>query len=107
MFIHPNKSLNPTEWTQTTAAMNTDQVLRFKNLIEDMREDTEVREKWRYLTDLPLDDVQDHDRFHPRHMKLVFITPVEGKVCLRPNRSDETVFTVRRQRTQVKVSVIV
>lgn len=101
MFIHPNKSLNPTEWTQTTAAMNTDQVLRFKNLIEDMREDTEVREKWRYLTDLPLDDVQDHDRFHPRHMKLVFITPVEGKVCLRPNRSDETVFTVRRQRTQV------
>ncbi|KAL9951821.1 hypothetical protein ACROYT_G044556 [Oculina patagonica] len=29
-------------------------------------------------------------------MKIVFITPVDDKVCLRPNRSDESVFIVKR-----------
>lgn len=82
--------------------MNTDQVLLFKHLIEDMKPETGYEEKWRYLSD---DIPSGQDKFHPRHMKLVFITPVEGKVCLRPNKTDETVFTVKRYHTNTSVSV--
>lgn len=105
VFIHPNKALNPSEWTQTTAALSTDQVLLLKNMIEGMKPDAEFKESWRYLTDLPSTDVDDKHMFHPRHLKLVFITPVQGKLCLRPNRSHESVFTVERQRTHVNVSL--
>ncbi|CAH3178702.1 unnamed protein product, partial [Porites lobata] len=97
VFIHPtDKSKTPIEWTKTTAPMNTDKVVLFKHLIEDMKPETGYEEKWRYLSD---DIPSGLDGFHPRHMKLVFITPVEGKVCLRPNKTDETVFTVKRHHT--------
>lgn len=82
--------------------MNTDKVVLFKHLIEDMKPETGYEEKWRYLSD---DIPSGLDGFHPRHMKLVFITPVEGKVCLRPNKTDETVFTVKRHHTNISVSV--
>lgn len=106
VFIHPtDTSKNPTEWTKTTAPMNTEQVTLFKRMIEDIEPQAGYEEKWRYVTDLPLDDILSQDRFHPRHMKLVFITPVDEKVCLRPNRSDESVFTVKRQHTNTSVSL--
>lgn len=96
VFIHPNKSKNPEEWMGATAPMNTDQVLLFKHMIEDIKPTDGYEEKWRYVSDLPLDDVPVQERFHPRHMKIEFVTPVEGKVCLRPNKSYETMFTVHR-----------
>lgn len=74
-------------------------------MIEDMTPRVGYREKWRYITDLPLDDIPREDRLHPRHMKIVFITPDEGKVCLRPNKSDESVFTVKRLHTTTEVCI--
>ena len=88
----------------TTAPMNTDQVLLFKHMIEDIKPTHGYNEKWRYVSNLPLEDIRLQDRFHPRHMKIVFITPVEDKVCLRPNKSDESVFTVKRHYTNTSVS---
>ncbi|XP_074612059.1 vitellogenin-2-like isoform X3 [Acropora palmata] len=108
VFIHPNKALNmnPSEWTQTAAALNTEQVLLLKNMITGMKPDTEYKDTWRYLTDLPLNKLpstglDDEYVFHPRHLKVLYITPVQGKICLRPIRRDESVFTVERQRTYV------
>lgn len=112
VFIHPNKALNmnPSEWTQTAAALNTEQVLLLKNMIKGMKPDTEYKDTWRYLTDLPLNKLPstglpDEYVFHPRHLKVLYITPVQGKICLRPIRRDESVFTVERQRTHVNVSL--
>ena len=104
VFIHPNKSRNIEEWTETTAPMNTDQVLLFKHMIEDIEPTNGHDEKWRFVSDLPLDDVPVRDRLHPRHLKIVFITPVEDKVCLRPKMSDESVFTVKRHYANTSVS---
>lgn len=106
VFIHPNKSKNPVEWMKATAPMNTDQVLLFKHMIEDIKPTDGYEEKWRYVSDMPLDDIPVRDRFHPRHMKIVFVTPVEDKVCLRPNKSDESVFTVKRHYTNTSVSLL-
>ena len=89
---------------RTTAPMNTDQVLLFKHMIEDIKPTEGHEEKWRYVSDLPLDDIQVQERFHPRHMKIMFVTPVEDKVCLRPNESYETMFTVHRHYTNTSVS---
>jgi len=105
VFIHPNKSKNPEEWMGATAPMNTDQVLLFKHMIEDIKPTDGYEEKWRYVSDLPLDDVPVQERFHPRHMKIEFVTPVEGKVCLRPNKSYETMFTVHRHYSNTSVSI--
>ena len=85
--------------------MNTDQVVLIKKMIEDIEPQEGYEEKWRYVTDLPLDDIPPQDRFHPRHMRIVFITPVDEKVCLRPNRSEESVFTVKRQHRNTSVSL--
>ena len=106
VFIHPDKSKNPVEWTKTTAPMNSDQVLLFKHMMEDIKPEVGYEEKWRYVSDLPLDDIKPKDRFHPRHMKIVFVTPQEDKVCLRPNRSDESVFAVKRHYRNISVSVL-
>lgn len=105
VFIHPDKSKNPVEWTQTTAPLNTDEVQLFKHMIEDIEPQEGCEEKWRYVSDLPLDNIPVRDRFHPRHMKIVFVTPVEGKVCLRPNRTEESVFAVKRHYRNSSVSV--
>ena len=104
VFIHPNKAENPQEWMRATAPMNTDQVLLFKHMIEDIKPTERYEEKWRYINDMPLDDVPVSDRFHPRHMKIMFVTPEEDKVCLRPNKSCETMLTVHRHYTNTSVS---
>lgn len=105
VFIHPNKTENPQEWMRETAPMNTDQVLLFKHMIEDIKPTEGHEEKWRYVSDMPLDDVPVQERFHPRHMKTMFVTPVEDKVCLRPNKSCETMLTVHRHYTNTSVSI--
>lgn len=105
VFIHPNKTENPQEWMRETAPMNTDQVLLFKHMIEDIKPTEGHEEKWRYVSDMPLDDVPVQERFHPRHMKIMFVTPVEDKVCLRPNKSCETMLTVHRHYTNTSVSI--
>ena len=105
VFIHPNKAENPQEWMRETAPMNTDQVLLFKHMIEEIKPTEGYEEKWRYVSDMPLDDLSVQERFHPRHMKIVFITPVEDKVCLRPNKSCDTMFTVQRHYTNTSVSI--
>lgn len=105
VFIHPNKTENPQEWMRETAPMNTDQVLLFKHMIEDIKPTEGHEEKWRYVSDMPLDDVLVQERFHPRHMKIMFVTPVEDKVCLRPNKSCETMLTVHRHYTNTSVSI--
>ena len=105
VFIHPNKSRNPDEWMRATAPENTDQVLLFKHMIEDIKPTDGNREKWRYVSDLPLDDVPVQERFHPRHMKIAFVTPVEDKVCLRPSKTSETMFIVHRHYSNASVSI--
>ena len=77
-----------------------------------MKPDTEFKDTWRYLTDLPSHEIpstglDDEYVFYPRHLKVLYITPVQGKICLRPIRREESVFTVERQRTHVNVSLSV
>lgn len=105
VFIHPNKSENPQEWMRETAPMNTDQVLLFKHMIEEIKPTEGYEDKWRYVSDMSLEDVPVQERFHPRHMKIMFVTPVEDKVCLRPNKSCETMLTVHRHYTNTSVSI--
>ncbi|KAL9951822.1 hypothetical protein ACROYT_G044557 [Oculina patagonica] len=51
VFIHPDKSKNLVEWTKTTPPMNTDQVLLFKHMIEEIKPEVGYEEKWRYVSD--------------------------------------------------------
>ena len=102
VFIHDDKQKNPAEWTKLNAPYNTDKVLLFKHMIEDISSEKGYTEKWRYFTDYESDG--GAERFHPRHMKIVYVTPEEGKVCLRPDMSNKTVFTVKRHYMNTSVS---
>lgn len=103
VYIHHDASKNPVEWTRATVPVNTDQVTLFQHMIEDIEPQKGYEEKWRYISDLPLDlssdNVAENDGLHPHHMKIVFVTSVAGKLCLRPNRTEESVFSVRRHHT--------
>ena len=110
VYIHKDASKNPVEWTHATVPMNTDQVTLFQHMIEDIEPQKGYEEKWRYISDLPLNspshNAEKSDGLHPRHMKIVFVTPVGSKLCLRPSQTKESVLSVKRHHTNSSVSVI-
>ena len=110
VYIHKDASKNPVEWTRATVPMNTDQVTLFQHMIEDIEPQKGYEEKWRYISDLPLNspshNAEKSDGLHSRHMKIVFVTPVGSKLCLRPSQTKESVFSVKRHHTNSSVSVI-
>ncbi|CAH3156874.1 unnamed protein product [Pocillopora meandrina] len=103
VYIHKDASKNPVEWTRATVPMNTDQVTLFQHMIEDIEPQKGYEEKWRYISDLPLNspshNAEKSDGLHPRHMKIVFVTPVGSKLCLRPSQTKESVLSVKRHHT--------
>ena len=98
VFIHPGKT--PAQWEEHTAPHNTDKTELFFRVINDIKHDK--GEQWRYYSDEQIDTAIPH-RFYPRHLKIVYLTPIGKKVCLRPKKAPKAVFTVRRQQHSISV----